>query len=172
MYRSVCKCVNVNNVCLEAASGQGIDRHLLGLKILSSLTRNTATAADTKGTSSMSTSTGVENQPAVTHPLFQSVGYMKSTSFLLSTSNIGSTSVWGGFAPSCSNGYGACYNIGTSTITFSLTAFNQDKTTNAYEFGQVLRHCLSVMDVFVQQQQQQQQQEVLNSHESLISSKL
>lgn len=58
----------------DALLGQGIDRHLMGLYILSEMQ-------------------GLRPRPA----FFTDRGYVESSRYVLSTSNIGSSPVWGGF---------------------------------------------------------------------------
>ncbi|ETM45808.1 hypothetical protein L914_09230 [Phytophthora nicotianae] len=91
-------------ISLEALSGNGIDRHLLGLHI----------AAMQK--------TG--SPP----PLFTDPSYAKSGgggNFVLSTSNVsGYPWLWGGFVPMLPHGIGICYGCENDFLSFMITSFD------------------------------------------------
>ncbi|EEB18315.1 carnitine palmitoyltransferase I, putative [Pediculus humanus corporis] len=106
----------------EVVEGKGIDRHLLGLKILAKIN-------------------GVENLN-----LFNDVAYQRSTYFQLSTSNVpvkcNGFMVYG---PLVKDGYACCYNPRDNNINFGMTAwFNSDKT-NLNEFRKNL--CEALMNM-------------------------
>ncbi|EGZ16952.1 hypothetical protein PHYSODRAFT_559750 [Phytophthora sojae] len=91
-------------ISLEALSGDGIDRHLLGLQI----------AAMQK--------TG--SPPA----LFTDPSYAKSGgggNFVLSTSNVsGYPWLWGGFVPMLPHGIGLCYGCENDFLAIMITSFD------------------------------------------------
>ncbi|KAE8915117.1 hypothetical protein PF010_g22682 [Phytophthora fragariae] len=91
-------------ISLEALSGNGIDRHLLGLQI----------AAMQK----------TETPPA----LFTDPSYAKSGgggNFVLSTSNVsGYPWLWGGFVPMLPHGIGICYGCENEFLAFMITSFD------------------------------------------------
>lgn len=83
-------------------SGQGIDRHLLGLYI----------AANLRGGS----------MPALfTDKAYKTSGGMGN--YRISTSNVGYTPLFGGFAPMTPDGYGLCYSQLEKRMTVSITAW-------------------------------------------------
>lgn len=96
-----------------ASNGYGVDRHLMGLKILSMLHK-------------------------IPHPFFASKCYTLSSSYELSTSNIGSTDVWGGFSSTHPQGYGACYAIRSNCITVSIASYRECKFTDSAMFGRAV----------------------------------
>ncbi|KAL8597550.1 hypothetical protein ACOMHN_033421 [Nucella lapillus] len=103
----------------EAISGQGVDRHLLGLKLAA-----------------------VECGQATTQ-LHQDPAFTDSACFRVSTSQIGarhdSVLCFGPVAP---DGYGCCYNPQNSRLTFALTAFRSCPDTDSDRFSNTLRRSL------------------------------
>eukprot|EP01102_Stenamoeba_stenopodia_P022052 TRINITY_DN9060_c0_g1_i2.p1 TRINITY_DN9060_c0_g1~~TRINITY_DN9060_c0_g1_i2.p1 ORF type:complete len:602 (-),score=147.00 TRINITY_DN9060_c0_g1_i2:99-1904(-) len=97
-----------------AITARGVDRHLLGLRIIAAQEGMTDLA------------------------IFTDKGYQKSTTFTLSTSNVGYTSMWGGFAPVVEDGYGCCYTIQTNTITVSITSYKSCGSTSPTLFASAL----------------------------------
>ncbi|KAG7389525.1 hypothetical protein PHYPSEUDO_010170 [Phytophthora pseudosyringae] len=97
--------VRHKELSIEALSGNGIDRHLLGLQI----------AAMHKTGSS---------PPA----LFTDTSYAKSGgggNFVLSTSNVsGYPWLWGGFVPMLPHGIGICYGCENDFLSFMITSFD------------------------------------------------
>lgn len=120
-----------------------MDRHLLGLYILNELQ-------------------GRRPRPA----FFTDPAYTRSTHFKLSTSNIGSAPIWGGFAVrACfparcrpargsdvravpglqamyEDGFGVCYGIQEDKICFSVSANNNCPSTSAAAFRTALERAL------------------------------
>ncbi|OMJ24818.1 Choline O-acetyltransferase [Smittium culicis] len=91
-----------------ALSGQGIDRHLLGLKVM-------ATA----------------DELAQTDNLFGDSAFYKSFDYRLSTSNVSPARMFrGGFAPVVLNGYGIAYGIDKDVIRFALSSWLNSNETN------------------------------------------
>ncbi|DAZ94644.1 TPA: hypothetical protein N0F65_010731, partial [Lagenidium giganteum] len=93
-------------ISMAAVTGQGIDRHLLGLQI----------AAHLSGKSQ--------------HGLFTDVAYVKSGgggNFVLSTSNVsGYPWLWGGFVPMVPHGIGVCYGIEKDFLGFIISSFDKN----------------------------------------------
>uniref|UniRef100_A0A7S0IZG6 Choline/carnitine acyltransferase domain-containing protein n=1 Tax=Calcidiscus leptoporus TaxID=127549 RepID=A0A7S0IZG6_9EUKA len=90
-------------------SGQGCDRHLLGLYI----------AALMRG-----------EVPAI----FTDKAYTASGgggNYKLSTSNVGYTAMFGGFSPMTPDGYGVCYAMLEGRMNFSVTSWRDCEQTNS-----------------------------------------
>jgi len=106
----------------RALSGTACDRHLLGLQIAAYLS-------------------GTSPRPAI----FTDTAYKKSGgggNFVLSTSNVGYTPLFGGFAPMTKHGYGACYSILDSRINISTSSWNSCEHTDCQKFGESLVRAL------------------------------
>lgn len=106
-----------------ALSGRACDRHLLGLYIAAVMS-------------------GMTPRPAI----FTDTAYKKSGgggNFLISTSNVGYTPLFGGFAPMHKEGYGACYSILDSRINISTSSWNTAKRgTDCAKLGEQLIRAL------------------------------
>jgi len=109
-----------NEYVQMAMGGEGIDRHLLGLRILS-------------------TSEGGNLPQIFSDPVF-----MKAMTFKLSSSNIGYGESFGGFGPVFDEGYGCCYTIQQSTINISIST-RIHPSNNINEFMKHLH--LSFMEI-------------------------
>jgi len=99
-------------------TGQGIDRHLLGLYI----------AAHLKG---------CEPMP----PLFSDKAWKLSGgggNYKLSSSNVGYTPLFGGFAPMTPDGYGVCYAQMEGRMNMMITTWRSCEHTSAAKFRDVL----------------------------------
>lgn len=85
----------------DALSGKGIDRHLMGLNILSEMS-------------------GIKPRPA----LFTDKGYLVGKKYRLSTSNIslGDSPIFGGFTAMYDDGYGVCYGLMDGSMKFSIAS--------------------------------------------------
>lgn len=94
----------------DCAMGMGVDRHLMGLYIVSEMS-------------------GISPRPS----LFTDVGMLRSKEYRLSTSNIsmGASPMFGGFAPIVKDGYGVCYGIEADLLKFSVCAFKSGGATDA-----------------------------------------
>ncbi|KAF0688250.1 Aste57867_20120 [Aphanomyces stellatus] len=103
--------------------GQGIDRHLMGLYIVSEMS-------------------GITPRPAI----FTDKAYELSKRYRISSSNIsgtvGASPIWGGFSAMYDDGYGICYALQPDRINFSITAYHTDPTTSAEKFKRHLEHAL------------------------------
>ncbi|KAL1408148.1 hypothetical protein Q8F55_004951 [Vanrija albida] len=94
-----------------AAAGQGVDRHLLGLRA--------QLGAD----------------EAATPSLFTDPGYALSSTFVLSTSNTTPGDQFrGGFAPVTADGYGVNYALDPQDIKFSVSEWKSSAATDADAF--------------------------------------
>ncbi|KAI6651015.1 Carnitine O-acetyltransferase [Oopsacas minuta] len=93
----------------QASSGQGIDRHLLGLKLIA-------------------------NQEKLNPEFFSDLPFSLSTNYRISTSQIPNPFVsYMGFGPVVEDGYGVCYNPHGAYINFSFTSY----TTCSYTVSAV-----------------------------------
>ncbi|KAJ8313607.1 hypothetical protein KUTeg_008168 [Tegillarca granosa] len=120
-----------NKLMAEAQQNQGVDRHLMGLSII---------AAE-------------EGLP--TPLLYQDKAYTKSGgggNFVLSTSMVGYTTVFGGVVPMMENGYGVFYHIETNTIEMVVTAWKSGEDTDAEEFLKLIYKCFDEMKSVVESQ--------------------
>ncbi|KAJ1968405.1 Carnitine O-acetyltransferase mitochondrial, partial [Dimargaris xerosporica] len=101
-----------------ASNGQGVDRHLLGLRCMIENSDEQATAT-----------------------LFTDPAYAQSMSFRLSTSNMSpGTYFYGGFAPVVSDGYGISYSLGADQMKLSISNW---KSTSAGTDCQDLKRAIA-----------------------------
>lgn len=103
-------------------TGQGIDRHLLGLYI----------AAHLKGSDPF---------PA----LFSDKAYKLSGgggNYRVSTSNVGYTPLFGGFAPMTADGYGVCYSMLEGRMNVMITSWKSCNETCSSRFRDILSQVL------------------------------
>lgn len=104
----------------------GIDRHLMGLYIISEMS-------------------GMDPKPA----FFTDPNYIKSTQFKIATSNIsggrGSSPIWGGFSAMFDDGYGVCYAFQPDRINFSISAYHTCPDTSAAKYRRCLESALLEM---------------------------
>ncbi|XP_076455057.1 carnitine O-acetyltransferase-like [Babylonia areolata] len=106
----------------EAINGQGVDRHLLGLKL-----------------TAMETGTEIPD-------LYRDAAFTESSHFRVSTSQVGAKhDTVMCFGPVVPDGYGCCYNPQNSRLNFAVTAFNACPHTDSDRFSNVLRG--SLMDM-------------------------
>ena len=56
--------------------------------------------------------------------------------------DIGSSPMWGGFAPMYTEGFGCCYNVRPDVLKFSITANNMCAETDAGAFRDALERSL------------------------------
>ncbi|XP_072310174.1 carnitine O-acetyltransferase [Eucyclogobius newberryi] len=111
-----------------AVSGQAIDRHLLGLKMLAL----------------------EEHSPLPS--IFTDKSYSKALHYKLSTSQVPSkTDCVMCFGPVVPNGYGVCYNPMEDHINFAVSSFNTCNETNAESFAQIVREALLDMRTLLEQ---------------------
>ncbi|XP_017776472.1 PREDICTED: carnitine O-acetyltransferase-like [Nicrophorus vespilloides] len=94
-----------------AREGYGIDRHLLGLKLLS-----------------------IEKKMPM-NPFFSDIAFTKSTHFRLSTSQVPQRmDGFMCFGPVALDGYGCCYNPRKNDIYFAVSSFNSNSETSSEKF--------------------------------------
>jgi len=106
-------------------TGQGIDRHLLGLYIAAHLR-------------------GSEPFPSI----FTDKAYKLSGgggNYRMSTSNVGYTPLFGGFAPMTADGYGVCYAMLESRMNVMVTAWNSCTDTSAARMRAAIAQALCDM---------------------------
>eukprot|EP01097_Dermamoeba_algensis_P004438 TRINITY_DN2897_c0_g1_i1.p1 TRINITY_DN2897_c0_g1~~TRINITY_DN2897_c0_g1_i1.p1 ORF type:complete len:476 (+),score=109.13 TRINITY_DN2897_c0_g1_i1:454-1881(+) len=104
-----------------ALSGKGCDRHFLGL--------------------SQMVQSG-EDMPEI----FFDSGFLKSSHFGISTSNISpSNNYLGGFGPVKEDGYGCCYVIGPNFIKLTVSSKTTCQETNSYVLKKALQQSLDDM---------------------------
>lgn len=92
----------------DAMTGHGIDRHLLGLRIVAE-------------------AEGKVSEPAI----FTDPGLLKSSTFALSTSNVstsGAATIIGGYAPFFPGGYGICYSLDADRLSFCISHVKGSRT--------------------------------------------
>ncbi|KAK2719245.1 carnitine O-acetyltransferase-like isoform X3 [Artemia franciscana] len=107
---------------IEAVNGEGIDRHLFGLKLLA-------------------IKSGMD-LPSI----FLDHGYVRSSHMRLSTSQVNAKcDSFMCFGPLVPDGYGCCYNPRKTTINFGLSAFNCSPTTHSSQFRESLERSLRDM---------------------------
>lgn len=110
---------------VAASSGRGVDRHLMGLRIV-------AAAA------------GLPPPD-----LFTDVGYTRSTCFGLSTSNMSKpglpnqTDDFAGFGAPTAGSYGVCYDIRDASITMVVSSDRSCHGRDAARFGRVIQQALA-----------------------------
>nr|CAD7199794.1 unnamed protein product [Timema douglasi] len=122
-YRALLAAINYHkNYAIECVNGHGVDRHLLGLKLIA-----------------------VENGLEVP-ALFKDPAYIRSTHFRISTSQVPMRSDGVlSFGPVVPDGYGICYNPRNLNINFSISAFRSHPETSAKKFQEALYKSLQDM---------------------------
>lgn len=108
----------------DVLTGKGVDRHLMGLNILSEMS-------------------GIKPRPA----LFTDKGYLEGKRYRLSTSNVsvGDSPIFGGFMAMYDDGYGVCYGLTETSMKFCVTCVATCKTTSSSVFRDALE--LSLLDM-------------------------
>ncbi|KAI4464457.1 carnitine o-acyltransferase [Holotrichia oblita] len=104
---------------VEALNGYGVDRHLLGLKLMA-----------------------LERGEEI-HPLYSDPGYVRSAHMRISTSQVATKC--DGFmcyGPLVPDGYACCYNPRSNDMNFAVSAFVEDPTTSAPKFREALEKSL------------------------------
>lgn len=104
----------------DAVSGKGVDRHLLGMKIL---------AMEEEG-----------DQPLP--EIFADKAYKESSTWRLSTSNMPGQTYLSGFGPGTPDGYGVCYGTRRDMLQFSISSFFSCPQTDSARFRDALRGSL------------------------------
>lgn len=110
------------NYTVMAMSGEGVDRHLLGLKLIA-----------------------IENNLPVPD-LYKDDAFVRSTHFRISTSQVAANAnAFMCYAPAVDDGYGICYNPRNDDILLAVSAFNSSSVTSAKAMGQSLTEALESM---------------------------
>jgi len=99
-----------------ATNGDGVDRHLLGLRVLAA---------------------GTGQMPSLFTDKAYQLKYKLSTSQTPATSMLG-----GGFAPLCLDGYGLSYVVAEDRLWFHISNYRACPTTNAAQYAETLRKAL------------------------------
>lgn len=111
-----------------AIHGQGIERHMLGLKMVA-----------------------IEDLTSLPE-IFMDTSFAVASHFNLYTSQVGSkTDCVMCFGPMVPDGYGVCYNPMDDHINFAVTAFNSCEETNATKLSQFLEDSLLDMKTLLEQ---------------------
>lgn len=106
----------------NALQGKGVDRHLLGLKLMA-----------------------IENKKPIPE-FFKSPGYVKSLNFRVSTSQVATPNLgFMSYGPTADDGYACCYNPRENDMILACTCWRNNHTTNADTFACVLREVLLEM---------------------------
>jgi hypothetical protein len=108
----------------DCIMGQGVDRHLLGLYVVSEME-------------------GIRPRPA----LFTDKGFVESSKWTLSTSNVSlsASPMFGGFYTAAEDGYGVCYSIQGDMVKFSICSNATCKDTSATAFKAALEQAMTDM---------------------------
>ncbi|KAH8272206.1 hypothetical protein KR018_011731, partial [Drosophila ironensis] len=105
-----------------ALQGKGVDRHLLGLKLMA-----------------------IENGKPIPN-LFSSTGFVKSSHFRMSTSQVASKyNAFMGYGPAVDDGYGCCYNPRENDIIFAISSWKNCPITDHSKFARCLEQCFYQM---------------------------
>ncbi|GAB1597880.1 carnitine O-acetyltransferase-like [Argonauta hians] len=108
------------NTISDAVSGQGIDRHLLGLKLM----------AIEKGM----------NIPN----LYMDTSYVTSTHHKISSSQVSSKYAFSmNYAPTVPDGFGICYNTQSTEILFAVSALNTSPETSSKNMTESIHKSLT-----------------------------
>lgn len=98
-----------------ASSGEGVDRHLFGLKMIA-----------------------IEKNMTIPE-FFNDKAFEKSTHFRLATSQVASKEKsFMSYGPAVEDGYGICYNPRDNDIILAVSARNSNNETSAKELGEYL----------------------------------
>lgn len=106
----------------QAVQGYGIDRHLLGLKLIA------------------------KDNGIPVPELYSDEGYVKSSTFRLSTSQV--ASIYDAFmcyGPLTNDGYGCCYSPRNNDIWFGLSSMRSNNETSTALFKKSLQESLQLM---------------------------
>lgn len=107
---------------LMALQGKGVDRHLLGLKLMA-----------------------LENNIPVPD-FYKTPGIAKSAHFHLSTSQVASKyEAFMCYGPLVANGYGCCYNPRANDMIFAVSSWKTNEETDTMKFSVSLKESLQSM---------------------------
>lgn len=113
-----------NRLMKECQKNEGIDRHMLGLYIVA-------------------LESGMDIPDLFLDPSFTKSG--GGGNFVLSTSTVGYTPVFGGVAAMIPNGYGCFYSMVSDRLNFFITSFKASEETSVEAFSEALS--LSLCDM-------------------------
>ncbi|CAJ0912523.1 2371_t:CDS:2, partial [Entrophospora sp. SA101] len=101
---------------ISATKGNGVDRHLLGLRVHLQNDEERSKAT-----------------------IFSDPSYLKSMYFKLSSSNMSPGDYfYGGFGAVVPDGYGICYSIGKEKLKLSISSYKNAKETDSVAFRKTL----------------------------------
>jgi carnitine O-acetyltransferase len=106
----------------DAINGYGVDRLLLGLRLI-----------------------GKENN-IEEHPIFNDIAYIRSTHWTLSTSQMSSDGFHVGFGPVVDDGFGICYCIRNHMMFFTISSHSNPQYIST-KFKEVLKKSLEEMKI-------------------------
>jgi len=109
----------------EATNGLGVDRLLLGLRLI-----------------------GEENG-FEKHQIFLDESYLKSTHWNLSTSTLSSGNLYVGFGPVVPDGYGICYSLRSNSINSWISSFSTHPRTRTKQFHDELTKSFDLMQALM-----------------------
>jgi len=105
-----------------ALQGKGVDRHLFGLKLMA-----------------------VENCLPIPE-FFTSPGYVKSTHFRMSTSQVATKyDAFMGYGPATDDGYSCCYNPRENDIILAISAWRHCQVTDPIKLAKILKQSFTQM---------------------------
>ncbi|XP_067620798.1 carnitine O-acetyltransferase isoform X2 [Eurosta solidaginis] len=105
-----------------ALQGKGVDRHLLGLKLMA-----------------------IENNKPIPE-FYKSPGYVKSLIFRVSTSQVATPNLgFMAYGPAVDDGYACCYNPRENDMILACSCWRDNQTTNVDTFASMLREVLLEM---------------------------
>lgn len=113
-----------NRLMAEATDNRGCDRHLLGMQIIAM-------------------ESGLPMPKIYTDPAYQKSG--GGGNFVLSTSFVGYTTVYGGVVPMVEHGYGCFYRIEPKQISTFISSWKSCPETDATRFAHTIHECLTEM---------------------------
>ncbi|XP_073822744.1 carnitine O-Acetyl-Transferase isoform X2 [Musca autumnalis] len=113
-----------------ALQGRGVDRHLLGLRLMA-----------------------LENKLPIPK-FYNSPGYVKSSHFRISTSQVATKNLaFMSYGPSTDDGYACCYNPRDNDIFLAVSSWRSNEETCSEKFAQTIEEALSKMhDMLVKAQ--------------------
>lgn len=117
---------NFTNMALQ---GQGVDRHLLGLKLMA-----------------------IENNRPIP-TFFSSKPFVKSSTFLISTSQVATNNkAFMCYGSPLKEGYGCCYNPRANDIFLACSCWKSFEKTNAEHFAECISSALDEMQELLEKE--------------------
>lgn len=113
----------------NALAGIGVDRHLLGLRLMA------------------------EENGLPIPKFYSSPGFVKSQHFQVSTSQVATPFLaFMGYGAGTPDGYGSCYNPRNNDIIVAVSAWSYNAETNAVEFGKQIEKAFESMKEVLDQE--------------------